>query len=126
MQYNASKTCFKNKEIILKIKKEIKKLNIDIEARKEEKCLLIEDMNKYYNSYIQQQKEIEKLKEIILSIRHELKGNIISKKDDGSYGPAKNLTKQEVYKSYLKLICLLKANRVFLEDEDAIKELLEE
>ena len=73
-----------------------------------------------------QQKEIEKLKEIIISIRHELKGNIISKKDDGSYGPAKNLTKQEVYKSYLKLICLLKANRVFLEDEDAIKELLNE
>ena len=73
-----------------------------------------------------QAKEIEKLKEIIISIRHELKGNIISKKDDGSYGPAKNLTKQEVYKSYLKLICLLKANRVFLEDEDAIKELLNE
>lgn len=48
-------------------KKEIEKLNIDIEARKEEKLLLIEDMNKYYDLYIHQQKEIERLNRIIKS-----------------------------------------------------------
>ena len=48
--------------LIEKQQKELKKLNIDIEARKEEKCLLIEDMNKYYDICIQQQKEIEELK----------------------------------------------------------------
>ena len=73
----------------------------------------------------QQQKEIEKLKEIIIAIRHELKGNVITK-DGNNYAPAKNLTKQEVYESYVKLSLLLKANYIFKEDEDVIKELLEE
>ena len=72
-----------------------------------------------------QQKEIEKLKEIIIAIRHELKGNVITK-DGNNYAPAKNLTKQEVYESYVKLNLLLKANYIFKEDEDVIKELLEE
>ena len=59
-----SEECLKYKEAILNLiekqQKEIEKLNIDIEARKEEKQLLIEDMNNYYDLYIQQQKEIKK------------------------------------------------------------------
>lgn len=72
-----------------------------------------------------QQKEIENLKSFICKIRNELKGNIITF-DGKDYAPAKNLTKQEVYESYVKLITLLKSNYVFKENEDFIKELLEE
>ena len=94
---------------------------------KEEELANIEykSIKKLYEMYKQQQKEIEKLKEIIIAIRHELKGNVITK-DGNNYAPVKNLTKQEVYESYVKLITLLKANYVFKEDEDVIKELLEE
>lgn len=83
------------------------------------------NIDKVINLINKQQKEIERLKEIIIAIRHELKGNVIVK-DDNGYAPAKNLTKQEVYESYVKLNLLLKANYIFKEDEDVIKELLEE
>ena len=84
------------------------------------------DIEKMIKIIEKQHKENEKLKEIIKSIRHELKGNIISQDEEGNYRPTKNLRKQEVYESYVKLITLLKANYDFKEDEDVIKELLEE
>lgn len=89
------------------------------------KTFVYTGMNSVIDLISNQQKEIEKLKEIIIAIRHELKGNVITK-DDNNYAPAKNLTKQEVYESYVKLSLLLKANYIFKEDEDVIKELLEE
>lgn len=85
----------------------------------------INSLKKLEECIRKQEIENKKLKDIIKSIRHELKGNVITK-DGDNYAPAKNLTKQDVYKSYVKLISLLKANYPFKEDEDVIKELLEE
>lgn len=70
--------------------------------------------------------ETEKLKILLYAIRDELKGKIISQDIDGNYKPCKNLTKQEVYKSYVKLRKMLKAEYVFKDNETALKELLEE
>jgi len=82
--------------LIEKQQKELKKLNIDIEARKEEKCLLIEDMNKYYDICIQQQKEIEELKTCYVIKPRELEKEINKEWQDKIKNEIKELEKMEL------------------------------
>lgn len=70
------------------------------------------------------QKENQKLKLILYEIRNKLKFKVITK-DNDYWGPRKNLTKQEVYKTVREIIDLLKANYC-LDDEIVIQELLGE
>lgn len=69
--------------------------------------------------------ENKKLKYILFETRNKLKFKVITK-DNDYWGPRKNLTKQEVYKTVREIIDLLKANYCLLDDEIAIQEILEE
>lgn len=73
-----------------------------------------------------QQKQINELKDILISIRCLLKYCTIYKDDDGICHPTKNLEKQQVYKIFVFIRELLKANYVFLEDDEAINLIIEE
>ena len=70
--------------------------------------------------------ELEKEKQLIFSIRNEVKDKLVVKDSDKEYRPCKNLTKQEVYKSFYTINLLLKGNYIFKSNETFIKELLEE
>lgn len=70
-------------------------------------------------------KENKEMKEIIFNIRHKLKGKVITKNGD-NYEPAKNLSKQEVYQTFVDISIYLKANYIFKDDETVLQELLEE
>lgn len=67
--------------------------------------------------------ENKELKEIIFNIRHKLKGKVITK-NDNIYAPAKNLSKQEVYQTFVDISIYLKANYIFKDNETALQDLL--
>ena len=71
------------------------------------------------------QKENEKLKFLLYKIRNITKDKIICQ-ENGFWKPCKNLTKQEVYESFVNINTLLKGNYIFLENEKAIREILED
>lgn len=71
------------------------------------------------------QEENQKLKLILYEIRNKLKDKIIIE-ENAYLCPRKNLTKQEVYKTFLEISKLLRANYLFIDNEIAIQLLLEE
>lgn len=73
--------------------------------------------------YNKEKEENKKLKEIIFNIRHKLKGKVISKYNN-IYAPAKNLSKQEVYQTFVDISIYLEANYIFKDDETVIQDLL--
>lgn len=75
--------------------------------------------------YKKEKEKNEKLKTLLYQIRNELRWKVIIQ-EDGIYKPCKNLTKQQIYESYVKLNLMLKANYIFKNNEKAIEELLKE
>lgn len=71
------------------------------------------------------QLENEILIKLICEIRGLTKGKVISLQEN-NYHPSKNLSKQEVYESFVKIQALVKGNFPFLSDEKFIEELLDE
>lgn len=71
-------------------------------------------------------KENEDLRRILYIIRNKLKRHIITLDLAGNYCPAKNSSKQEVYKTFVEIREMLKANYPFKEDKVAIDELLKD
>lgn len=69
--------------------------------------------------------ENQELKLILYEIRNKLKGKIIIE-ENACLCPRKNLTKQEVYKTFLEISKLLRSNYLFIDNEIAIQLLLEE
>lgn len=62
---------------------------------------------------------------LICEIRELTKGKVISVQEN-NFHPTKNLTRQEVYESFVEIQSLVKGNYPFLSDEKFIEELLEE
>lgn len=87
-----------------------------------------DDIDQYgviLNFIAKQQKEIEILKNLLIEIREITKHKIITK-EDKFYHPAKNLTKQEVYRDFNAIKTLIKGEYCFLESEKAIDSIIEE
>ena len=73
-----------------------------------------------------QQKENKILTKLLYEIRNETRGLLLSEIEESSqeYRPIKGTTKQDVYKSYMKIKKFLKGQYVLLSNESAIDDLI--
>lgn len=74
-------------------------------------------------AYNQEKEKNKVLANLIFKLRSITKNKVLVRENE-NLSPRKNLTKQEVYESFLQINHLLKGNYVFLEDEKFLEELL--
>lgn len=87
-----------------------------------EKAIIMKDLSDLYN----QEKEKNKvLTNLIFKLRNIVKYKVIIREND-YLRPCKNLTKQEVYESFLEINLLLKGNYAFLENREFLEMLFKE
>lgn len=91
-----------------------------------DKC--VERVKKYAEMVVAYRDENEKLKKLLYEIRTETQRCDLTENNYDSivynYKPIRNTTKQDVYKSYMKIKKFLKGQYVLLSNESAIDDLI--